>query len=211
MATWVFLGTLSTGAPSALSQAKDQEDLRRLGELRSKPKYDPYVKLVSDALHLAASSDSLQQVKVMVLQAYAFNSVQQDDKTKLDEQELDVIDSVSRALLVPVKTLYHTTLFVSVPWGFKDTDENYEKYIRPWDTAYLEHFKELLRKDVDPASRTKVFFATSACLTEVGYQSLVSAFTHWSAPKVAAIWAKIAKGVVAKGPLDPSKVATTTI
>jgi hypothetical protein len=187
--------------------------MKRLNELISRPKFDPYIKLVSDALHLAVGADSLLQVKVMVLQAYAYNAVHED---KLDEDELDVIDSVSRSLLTPVRTMYHTTLFVTVPWCFKDTAENYSKYVKAWDRAYLEHFPELLlAKDVDPQdpeARHRIFFATSACLTEAGYQALVGAFTHWSAPKVAAIWARIAKGVVSKKDLtDPEKVVVMTV
>jgi hypothetical protein len=199
---------------SAPQKDQQDKDMQRLSELISKPKFDPYVKLVSDALHLAAGADSLQQVKIMTLQAYAYNSLK-EEKDRISSEDLEVIDSVSRALLSPVRTFYHTTQFITVPWGFRDTRENYERYVRPWDCAYLEHFPELLRDgpvDSGEDLRYRAFFATSACLTEAGYQSLVSAFTHWSAPKVAGIWAKIAKGVVSKsGLVDPDKVNVSKI
>lgn len=196
-----------------------QRDLKRLGGIIARPKFDPYITLVTNALNTASTADALQQIKVVVFQGYAYNSAAQPN-LKLDEKELEMIDAVSGALLSPIrKPITSQKEVICIAWGFEESEASWKQYVEPWERRF-EYFTDRLPeelKDRIPGGGYKVkagvdkwrmFFAASSCLTEVGYQMMVRSFSHWCIPKVATTWSTVAKAVASRNRdmADPDKV-----
>lgn len=205
--------------PASEAQSpRAQKDLAKLSTIIAKPKFDPYITLVTNALNTASTADPLQQIKVIVFQGYAYNSTAKEG-SKLDESELEIIRAVAGALLTPIrKPITPQKEVISIAWWFDETEECWKKYVAPWDHHFEyfqdklpEEFKERLQRGgyklKEDVPEWKRFFAASSCLTERGYQIMVNAFSDWCIPKVAATWSAVAKSVASRKEMaDPSRV-----
>lgn len=170
--------------------------------------------MVQNALNVASTADPLQQVKVTTFIGYTYNATASTEK-KLDETQLGIMNAVAGSLFRPIrKPISPTKEIISVAWSFEETEENYAKYIKPWAVSTL-YFSDKLPEELkirqdgggykvkESIKPWKKFFAESMCLTEVGYNILIGSFHDWCIPKLAVVWATVAKDVVkARGSAD---------
>jgi hypothetical protein len=67
----------------------------------------------------------------------------------IDYQKVNVLNLVANALLNPSVEKFENIEFVSIPWGFPQTEENYETFILPWYNCKPFYWPKLLRKHAE--------------------------------------------------------------
>jgi hypothetical protein len=125
------------------SEIEDSQKLAETvtGALRG-PKYGIFEQLICQRLIQATvTTDPLRNVQLITEATLMIDSEMQ--KTlKLDMEKTEIVKLVCDALQHRVSTNLkdHIRPLVTVKWGFPLTEENFKKFIEPWNNASLQHF-----------------------------------------------------------------------
>lgn len=167
-----------------------------------------FERLLCQLLIRANSSTGLEKIDLMCQAFYRAKSMLPHNPTEIKEDEVEVMYNVSTALNnVVICSLPHSSegSYCKIMWGFKQNNENYEKFIRPWNKSDLRliyypyigdgsNWEELYKNAKEHINSlddiTYFFLVTTGqhgvygLLTKSSYHSLKNWFIVWAMPKV---------------------------
>jgi len=174
------------------------------------PRAGAYEHLLSQFLASAVVvTDPLKRVKIVCEAALMIPESQRN--LDISYEKIEVLNIVANALLnKTTMKLPDGSAYVSIPWGFKLVEENFQKFVKPWDKHNLTYYPVLLKKQAeiewdyrgiptvkkifyDPYWRW--FFEASGCLTVAGYNNLKNSFAAWAIPQVQLYLAELTRVV----------------
>lgn len=183
-------------------EEKEQSDLQKfVATALRQPRGGIYEQLLSQFLAQAVLvTDPLKRIKI-VCEAALYAQKEREDLA-IAFEIIEVLNAVANALLNSSSQRIQGIIgeVVSVSWGFSPTEENYEKYVRPWFTCLVSYYPMLLRHHVEFERRNSYepprikriitdplwdwFFDATSCLSAEGYNAMRNAFAAWAIPQV---------------------------
>ena len=83
----------------------------------------------------SAQADSLLSIK-LVTDAALMLSDNQNKELGIDRNRVKTFNMLSNCLLNPIKNRYDKKKVSLIAWGFADMEENYKRYIEPWENGF---------------------------------------------------------------------------
>jgi hypothetical protein len=145
-------------------------------------------------------TDPLKRVKIVTEAAWTIKEPERKNLA-IDYEIVSVLNAIANALLNPSSQKCDLTEIVSIPWGFDLTEENWNKFIRPWMQGsanyypvFLSYKHVVLKKPVYTNCWPEVVkiiyepywewsFESSRCLSVQGFNTLRNAFIAWASPQ----------------------------
>jgi len=182
-----------------------------MNELEGDTKQDSFGKFASQALRLtrkgsfeqllcqhlvvSVASDPLTKVRLICEAAYMVPP----DKLSLDLEQVETVYMVTMGFL-------NTNIqseFIAMAWGFKPTQENYERFIKPWHAniplCFISSCRAEIEEKRDRIGKAKsdaeefFLFTVRLDLAPTSFQMLKSEFLRWSIPITMEIFEKLSR------------------
>lgn len=155
-----------------------------------------YENLLCQHLIMSVNAEPLTKVRLICEASWMVVDL---DKIKLDNQLVETIYAVTSSLL----NVNPKALFFDIPWAFPITDENYNRYIKPWRRKTSLAFVydcEATRKEkseiVDHAeSDIQLFrlYTKELNLHPGSFRMLKAEFLTWAIPQVMQVFEKLSR------------------
>jgi hypothetical protein len=140
------------------------------------PAYDLFDQSLCTHIYYANnSSDQLFKIAHTIEAARMVIAHDKNRAKDFDVEKIKVIRTVCYALTHAIKTPLQNKLrsLVCVRFGFEPSEENYKKYLEPWNPSGLRFFHDKLPKDLGMTYR---IFHCASCRNEVGDD--INGWTH---------------------------------
>jgi len=193
-------------------QSEELTDAEFISSVIRAPRQGAYEQFLCQLLAQSViCTDPLKRVKIVSEAAWTIKETERD-KLEIDYERVGVLNAVANALLNPSGQNCDFWEVVSVPWGFDPTEENYKKFIAPWQRGTVNYFPALLsRKHVvlrygfsgNMPQVVRIitepfwewFFEASNCLSAQGFSTLRNSFIAWASPQAQLTLAELTNAV----------------
>jgi hypothetical protein len=128
---------------------EEQEDTEFVLSATRAPRQGAYERFLAQGLaQTILMTDDLKRVKAVSLCAFMVPDAERE-KLATDYQKVKVLNADANALLNSTARKYGDLEVVSVPWGFPETEENYQAFILPWYNCKPFYWPRLLRRHAE--------------------------------------------------------------
>jgi hypothetical protein len=131
-------------------ETEDQKDAEFILSATHQPRQGTFERfLVQSLAQPIIMTDDLKRIKALSLAAFMVEKPNRE-KLAIDYERVKVLNLVSTALLNPSVRKYQQGLeVVSIPWGFPQTEENFNKFILPWFSCGLRYWPDFITEHVE--------------------------------------------------------------